>query len=96
METSRPDVFSDANAQSSALNDLRAKVAVELTPELALTESEMEVKLMRRLDMTERILRSTSVSRPSGDTIDEAVAGAEVLVSGGEGVSYSCIFFSRI
>jgi 2-methylcitrate dehydratase PrpD len=45
METSRPDVFSDANAQSPALNDLRAKVAVELTPDLALTESVMEVEL---------------------------------------------------
>jgi 2-methylcitrate dehydratase PrpD len=45
METSRPDVFSDVNARSPALNELRAKVAVELMPDLALTESEMAVEL---------------------------------------------------
>jgi 2-methylcitrate dehydratase PrpD len=45
METSRPDVFNDVNAQSPALNRLRAKIAVELTPDLALAESEMHVEL---------------------------------------------------
>jgi 2-methylcitrate dehydratase PrpD len=45
METSRPDVFNDVNAQSPALNRLRAKIAVELTPDFALAESEMHVEL---------------------------------------------------
>ena len=45
METSRPDVFNDVNAKSPALNRLRAKIAVELTPDFALAESEMHVEL---------------------------------------------------
>jgi len=45
METSRPAVFCDANARSPALNAIRSKVAVELSPDLALTESEVEVQL---------------------------------------------------
>jgi hypothetical protein len=52
----------------------------------------------RRFDTTEHNLRSTSVSRPPGGTIDEALACQErkCFVSSGEGVSYRCIFFSRI
>jgi len=52
----------------------------------------------RRFDITEHNLRSTSVSRPLAGTIDEALAcqERECFVSSGEGVSYPCIFFSRI
>jgi len=45
LATSRPDVFSDANARSPTLNVLRDKVVIELTPDLALAESEIEVEL---------------------------------------------------
>jgi hypothetical protein len=52
----------------------------------------------RRFDTTEHNLRSTSVKQTSGGTIDEALACQErkCFVSSGEGVSYPCIFFSRI
>jgi 2-methylcitrate dehydratase PrpD len=46
LETFRPEVFSDANANSTYLNALRDKVSVELTPDLGLTVSEMEVELV--------------------------------------------------
>jgi 2-methylcitrate dehydratase PrpD len=45
METSRPDAFSNMNAQSPTLNGLRGKIAIELTPDLALAETEMVVEL---------------------------------------------------
>jgi 2-methylcitrate dehydratase PrpD len=44
IETSRPDVFSDENAASQPLNAIREKVTVELTSDLALAESEMEIE----------------------------------------------------
>ena len=43
VDTSRPAAFSNANANSPPLKAIRDKVAVELTPDLALTESEMEI-----------------------------------------------------
>jgi hypothetical protein len=43
LETSRPDVFSDVNANSPSLNALRDRVTVELTSDLAIMQSEMEV-----------------------------------------------------
>jgi 2-methylcitrate dehydratase PrpD len=43
IETSRPDVFSDANANAEGLVALRQKVSVELTPNLRLTQTQMEV-----------------------------------------------------
>jgi hypothetical protein len=45
MATTRPDVFSDANASAPALKALRDRVTVELTQGLALTESAVEVDL---------------------------------------------------
>jgi 2-methylcitrate dehydratase PrpD len=45
LDTSRPEVFSDTNARSSVLSGLRDKVTVQLTPDLVLTESEVEVEL---------------------------------------------------
>ena len=52
----------------------------------------------RRFDTTEHNLRSTLSKQTSGGTIDEALACQErkCFVSSGEGVSYPCIFFSRI
>jgi 2-methylcitrate dehydratase PrpD len=43
LETSRPDVFSDANANSPPLNSIRDRVAVELTSDFSVMQSEMEV-----------------------------------------------------
>lgn len=54
LETSRPDAFSDENARSPALNGLREKVAVDLTPDLALTECEMDVELHNGQKLTAR------------------------------------------
>ena len=45
LDTSRPEVFSDTNARLSVLSGLRDKVTVQLTPDLVLTESEVEVEL---------------------------------------------------
>jgi len=44
LETSRPDAFSDANANSPRLNAIRDKVVVELTGDLALTECGISVE----------------------------------------------------
>jgi hypothetical protein len=51
---------------------------------------------VRRLDMTEHILRSTSVSRPLATRLTRLLRERKCFVSSGEGVSYTCIFFSRI
>ena len=45
LDTSRPEVFSDTNARSPVLSRLRDKVTVQLTPDLVLTESEVEAEL---------------------------------------------------
>lgn len=45
VDTSRPDVFSDANARDPALIALRDKVAVDLVADMPLTRTEMEVEL---------------------------------------------------
>jgi hypothetical protein len=51
----------------------------------------------RRFDTTEHNLRSTSVSKTSGGTIDEALAGQErkCFVSGGEGCFLSLHFLFK-
>src|SRR5713226_6846750 len=52
----------------------------------------------RRFDTTEHNLRSTSVSRPLAARLTRLLRAQErkCFVSSGEGVSYPCIFFSRI
>jgi len=52
----------------------------------------------RRFDTTEHNLRSTLSKQTSGGTIDKALACQErkCFVRSGVGVSYPCIFFSRI
>jgi 2-methylcitrate dehydratase PrpD len=46
VDTSRPDAFTDENANSKHLVNLRNKVVVDLTHDVSLTQTEMEVHLV--------------------------------------------------
>jgi 2-methylcitrate dehydratase PrpD len=46
VDTSRPDAFTDENANSKHLVNLRNKVVVDLTLDVSLTQTEMEVHLV--------------------------------------------------